>query len=165
MVDRVQVESIGTCVAAAVALPTYPGSVWDTGSYTPSDLALEGTDAGRIWASWDQEGEVDCHHLTLTLELPPCEWSALQLSSPWFEGVPINDNVYLVVDGAPVWTGGTDYGLTNGGGPSETGGWLAGEIIQISAELLGEGLQTLDFVVEEREEWGGMGFIEPSLVP
>jgi hypothetical protein len=165
MADRVQTDEIGTCVAEAAALPTFPGEVWDTGMYTPADLAAEGIEDGRTWASWDQQGDVDCHHLSLRVRLPPCEWSALQLSSPWFEGVAINDNLYLVIDGTAVWTGGTDYDLVNGSGPSETGGWMVGEVIEISASVLGEGLQTLHFVVEEREEWGGMGFIEPTLIP
>ncbi|MDP6934592.1 MAG: hypothetical protein QGG40_16840, partial [Myxococcota bacterium] len=120
---------------------------------------------GRRWASWDQEGEVDCHHLALTIELPPCDWSALRLSSPWMDGVAINDNLYVLVDGETIWTGGTSYGLTNGDGPIETGGWMASQITLLPAELLGEGLVTIDLVVEEREEWGGMGYIEPSLVP
>ncbi len=41
----------------------------------------------------------------------------------------------------------------------------AREVIETPVDLRVEGLQFLDFVVEEREEWGGMGFIEPTPIP
>ncbi|MDP6934576.1 MAG: hypothetical protein QGG40_16755, partial [Myxococcota bacterium] len=41
MEDRVQTDTIGTCPSETAALPTFPGSVWDDGMYTPSDYSDE----------------------------------------------------------------------------------------------------------------------------
>ena len=165
MADRIQTDTLGACMGAASVLETFPDMVWDSGTYTPDDRRDEGLSAARSWASWDQLAAVDCHLFSLTIELPACGWSGVELTSPWFGGVPINDNLYVLVDGVLVWEGGTSYGIVNGDGPAETDGWLESPIEALPATLLGSGVVTIDLVVEEHEQWGGMGFIEPVLVP
>ena len=165
MSDRVQTETIGTCISDALAIPTSSDQVWDSGTNTPEELLEEGVTSGRSWASWDQLSEVDCHHFTLTVDLPSCDWSELELTSPWLDGIAINDNLYIIVQGETFWAGGTSYDLVNGSGPAETGGWMAEQFPALPADLLGDGEVTIDLILEEREEWGGLGFLEPVLIP
>ncbi len=164
MADRVAGASIGSCIGDAIALPTSPAWVWDSGDYTPPGSATEGTAAGRIWASWDQVNSIDCHFFRLTVDVPACGFTAIRLSSPWFLGVPINDNVYIVVDGATIWSGGTTLG-GGGGGPAEVDYWMAGTIADLDASLFTVGSNEIDIVTEEYASWGGLGYLEPTLVP
>ena len=157
-------SSVGACVADAILLSTTPGSVWDSGTWTPASSATEGTAAGRTWASWDQVGAVDCHLFRLTVTLPACGFDAVRLSSPWFEGVPINDNLYVVVGGTTAWYGGTSYGGASGTGPAEVDYWMAGTIADLDRSLFVEGENEILVVTEEYASWGGLGYLEASLV-
>ncbi|MFZ5478025.1 MAG: hypothetical protein ACOZNI_14720 [Myxococcota bacterium] len=163
MADRVAASSVGTCIAAAIALPTDPSWVWDSGDYTPTSSAEDGWASGRTWASWDQVNAVDCHLIELTVEVPDCgEYGALRIASPWYSGMPINDNLYVVVDGSVVYTSGTSYGAGHGG-PAETDTWMA-EGVEIPLVSLSPGTNTVQLVVEEIASWGGLGYLEPTLV-
>lgn len=163
MDDRVGTEEVGTCIAAALALPTSTSWVWDNGDYSPPDATAEALAAGRSWASWDQVYSIDCHLFELEVEVPECgDYGALQVASPWFDGIPINDNIYVVVDGAVVLQAGTDYGAGRGG-PVEVDYWLA-EHVEIPLISLSPGTNIVDFVVEERVVSGGLGYLEPQLV-
>lgn len=159
---RVGAESLGTCTAAALALPTEAAEVWDDGVYTPAEYAADGLAAGRHWASWDQVNPVDCHLFQLTVEVPACPAaSSLRLVSPWFDGAPINDDVYVYVDGVAVLSAGTSLGAAQNG-PMETASWMA-EPLDIPLTLLSPGTHVLDLVVQEYAGWGGLGYLEPTL--
>lgn len=163
MADRVAATTTGACVPEALALPTDPSWVWDSGDYTPAASAADGLAAGRVWASWDQVNTVDCHLLELTVEVPTCgDYGALQIASPWYDGIPINDNVYVVVDGVIVLQSGTTLGAGHGG-PAETDTWMA-EGAEIPIVSLSPGTNVVQFVVEEYASWGGLGYLEPTLV-
>ncbi|MFZ5477592.1 MAG: hypothetical protein ACOZNI_12520 [Myxococcota bacterium] len=161
MSSRVGATAVGACVADALALPTSTSNVWDTGDHTP-DSAETGRDAGRTWASWDQRHTVDCHLVELTVEIPSCgDYGALRIASPWFDGMPINDNIYVMFDGAVILTSGTSYDAGREG-PAETDLWLA-EAVEIPLMDLEPGTNTVQIVVEEYDTWGGLGYLEPSL--
>lgn len=163
MEDRVAATTTGTCIADALALPTDPAWVWDSGDYTPAVSAADGLAAGRTWASWDQVNTVDCHLIELEVTVPECgDFGALQIASPWYSGIPINDNVYVVVDGVVVLQSGTTLGAGHGG-PAETDTWMA-EGAEIPVVALSPGVNVVQFVVEEYASWGGLGYLEPRLV-
>ena len=78
--------------------------------------------------------------------------------------VPINDNLYVYVNGVILkFTGGTNYGAPNGGqgGTSsvanETDGWYIPNGIAING--FQAGTNVVDIVVEERAAWGGLGYL------
>jgi hypothetical protein len=162
MDERVSASSVGTCMADALALPTYPDDVWDNGTYTPASNSADGLAAGRMWASWDQVYTVDCHLFQLTVEVPDCaEYSTLRLDNPWYDGIPINDDVYVYVDGVQLLAAGTQLGAGHAG-PAETDTWMA-EAVEIPLVSLSPGTNVIDVVVEEIASWGGLGYLEPSL--
>ena len=164
MDDRVIAAGVGACTGETIGLPTYADNVWDSGTYTPASSAVDGSAAGRTWASWNQVGTVDCHLFRLTVTLPSCGYSAVRLSSPWFAGVPINDNLYVIVGGSTIWYGGTSYAGAPGTGPAEVDYWMAGSIADLDAALFVQGENDILIVTEEYASWGGMGFLEVQLV-
>ncbi len=159
---RVVGDTVGACVGDALMLPTDAAVVWDDGTYTPPSSAADGLADGRSWASWDQVG-VDCHLFRLTLEIPECPFGAVALRSPWYRGVPINDNFYVVIDNAIVAVDGTSYGVGYGG-PLEVDTYLA-DPSEIDASWFEPGTNEILIVTEEYASWGGLGFVEPRLVP
>lgn len=165
MADRVMAGSMGECLGAALALPTDGGWVWDSGDYTPAGWEVDGLAAGRTWASWDQAGSVDCHLFRLTVTLPECPYSAVRIASPWFTGVPINDNLYIFVDGVEAWRSGTSYDGVSGAGPREVDTWMGGTIPDLPAEFFVPGEQEILLVTEEYASWGGLGYLEATLLP
>lgn len=163
MDDRVSAAGIGACLADAAALPTSTSLVWDDGVYTPSASAADGITAGRSWASWDQVG-TDCHLFRLRVQIPTCPFTELRVSSPWYEGVPINDNLYVLVGGVELVRDGTSYGVGYGG-PAEVDTYLM-EPVRVPSGWLTPGTENeILFVTEEYAAWGGMGMLEAELVP
>jgi len=165
MADRIVTPTVGTCIGAALALPTYTDWVWDDGDYTPAASAADGHASGRHWASWalGVGDPVDCHLFELEVDVPTCgDYTTLRLSSPWYDGVPINDNIYVYKDGVQITVNGTSYDSVHTGGPPETDSWIAPHVELPTIEL-SPGLNRIQIVAEEYAGWGGFGYLEPSL--
>jgi hypothetical protein len=160
--DRIVTGAVGDCIADALLLPTDPADVWDDGVYTPPAWAADGLAHGRSWASWDQWG-VDCHLFRMTIDVPSCPFSSIRLSSPWYAGIPANDNLYVYINNTAVWYGGTSYGVPRGG-PLEVDTYL-NPILDFPARFFEPGANELLIVAEEYAAWGGLGYVEPILVP
>lgn len=160
--SRVVAAAVGVCIPAAIGLPVTAPTVWDDGDDTPPGWFEDGLAAGRSWASWDQVG-VDCHHFQLVIDVPACPYDEIVVDSPWFEGVPINDNLYVMVDGVERYRAGTSYAFGYGG-PMEVDTYLT-EPIRLRPDWLTPGVNTIDIVVEEYAAWGGLGFLEAVLIP
>jgi len=85
--------------------------------------------------------------------------------------IPINDNVYVYLNGTFVGQKGTSYGAANAGmagsAPfaNETDGWYQdGSFGSTAADALEPGPNVLDIVSEELCGWGGIGRVEIKLV-
>lgn len=163
MDDRVLATGTGTCMADALRLATAPTGVWDDGVYTPPTSAADGTAAGRSWASWDQVG-TDCHLFRLRVQIPSCPFTAVHLQSPWYVGIPINDNLYVYAGGVEIARDGTGYGVGYGG-PAEVDTYLM-DPVDVPASVLTPGAENeILLVTEEYAAWGGLGYMDVSLVP
>jgi hypothetical protein len=140
---------VGCGLSAGLALPTSPGNVWDGGTY----------------ASWGQTHAVDVWHFKATFTLPddldPATATGV-LHDPYYASdiIPINDNLYVFVNGVHQFTGGTNYGASRSGGIPETDGWYVGAAM-LSGFKAGENV--IDVVTEERASWGGLGYLELRL--
>ena len=172
-------ESLGGAVDAGLSLALDPSQVvFDNGVYTP-DVNKNATPEGNEWASWPQWhgscGQTfEVRHLRATFNLPAgvSDVSDLILFSPFYtvhgDIIPINDNVYVFLNGTFIGQKGTSYGAQNGGldgtAPfaNETDGWFQGGSFGAAAVgALQPGLNTLDLVAEEwcggEEGAGGNG--------
>ncbi len=177
----------GGAVSQGLLLALDPSQVvFDNGTYTPQ-ANKDVTPAGNEWASWRQwHGSCfdtyEVRHLRATFNLPTevNDVSDLILFSPFYTAhgdiIPINDNVYVYLNGTFIGRKGTSYGATNlgvqGTAPfaNETDGWFQnGSFGGASVSALQPGLNTVDFVAEEycgREGSGGngMGRLDLKLV-
>ena len=177
-------DMLGGAVNAGLALALDPHeTVFDNGRYT-SDATKAATPAGNEWASWPQWhgfcGETfEVRHLRATFSLPTriSDVRDLILFSPFYtehgDIIPINDNVYVFLNGAFIGQKGTSYGATSGGSgatapfANETDGWFQeGRFGAAAAEALQPGRNTLDLVAEE---WcapvdNGIGRLDLKLV-
>jgi pimeloyl-ACP methyl ester carboxylesterase len=163
--DTVSGGSIGTGVSAGLSLATFPDVVWDSGSIEPR--SRQNVPPGNLWASWTQIFSVDVRHFRAAFTFPegidPSDNGILY--NPYYEQdiVPINDNLYVYVNGVQKFVGGTNYGATNGGfgGSStvanETDGWYIPSGIQVDG--FQPGLNVIDVITEERNSWGGLGYL------
>jgi uncharacterized membrane protein len=158
--DTIHAASIGNSadLTRALALPTYSNLVWDNGSIAPGNSSS--VPPGHRWASWWQKYSIDMRHFQGTFTLPVGRSITTTdgiLASPYYSPtmVPINDNVYIYLNGALQFRGGTNYGASRGAVP-ETDGWY----IRTGARLSGihEGVNVIDMVTEERASWGALGF-------
>jgi hypothetical protein len=161
--------------------------VWDSGANF--DPIVEGWDVpdGREWASWQYaynnggayQNFSDLRRFQAGFDVPEgYVVTGGRLVTPDFsKGIPINDNVYVFVNGADnllFWggtrvaqiPGGTFQGLagrqairdatTKGTEPIETGAWyIPGTIPDLTGFV--PGANAIDVFAEENERWGGMG--------
>ncbi len=156
-------------------------TVWDNGSYYDSGV----TDS-REYASWkyaftepdggSYNGSSDLRRFQATFTIPEgYTVTGGSLYAPHFtDGIPINDNVYIFVNGEDnllfwggtrVFTGeipGSFLGVTGllaipgTTEPKETDGWyIPGTIPEVTEFIPGENV--IDIFTEENERWGGMG--------
>lgn len=158
---------IGAAVEQALRLPTSPSAVWDNGAATP-EINRRSVPTGYQWASWQQRHSVDLRRFKGVFILPdgvdPSTTEGV-LFDPFYAAdiVPVNDNVYVYVNGQRQLAAGTNYGARNGGyaGRSavanETDGWYIPGGIVLSG--LRAGVNTIDLIVEERNVWGGLGYL------
>jgi hypothetical protein len=177
-------DVLGGAVDAGLALALDPNeTVFDNGIYT-SDANKEATPVGNEWASWPQWhgfcGQTfEVRHLRATFHLPTGigDVHDLILFSPFYTAhgdiIPINDNVYVFLNGTFIGQKGTSYGASNGGfggkAPfaNETDGWFQdGRFGAAAAAALQPGLNTLDLVAEEwcGEVDNGIGRLDLRLV-
>ncbi|MFQ5905032.1 MAG: FlgD immunoglobulin-like domain containing protein, partial [bacterium] len=169
----------GGKVAEGLALSLDPNQViFDNGDYTPSSNK-NAVPVGNEWASWPHwhPSTYEVRHLRATFDLPELPDNVLDiiLFSPYYTEfghiLPINDNLYLYLNGLSVGMKGTDYGAKNGGmggtAPfaNETDGWYQdGSFGPDGAIALKVGDNVLDFVAEERSGWGGIGRLDLKLL-
>jgi hypothetical protein len=168
--------------AQAFAIPLNPiQTVWDNGFYHPLTLL------GREWASWkyaytdpdggSYDGYSDLRRFQATFTIPDgYTVTGGSLYVPHFtSGIPINDNVYIFVNGEDnllFWGGTRVYtgeispniflGVTGRAAargatePKETDRWyIPGTIPDVTGFVSGS--NSIDIFTEENERWGGMG--------
>lgn len=174
----------GGAVDAGLELALDPNeTVFDNGGHT-SDTNRAATPEGNEWVSWPQwhgscGGTFEVRLLRATFTLPAGigDVSDLILFSPFYTAhgdiIPVNDNVYVFLNGTFIGQKGTFYGASNGGvggtAPfaNETDGWFQeGHFGEAAAEALHPGLNTLDLVVEEScgPVHNGIGRLDLKLV-
>jgi hypothetical protein len=171
----------GGAVSEGLELAIDPSqTVWDNGVATDW-VNKSKVPAGTKWASW--RGHLPCslrydvRHFRATFKLntDPSRIKNFILYSPYYTQygnlVPINDNIYLYINGNFAGKIGTSYGGWNlgfvGTAPyaNETDGWLAnGDFGSGPAGFLRKGTNQMDIVAEEYCYWGGMGYLELKLV-
>ncbi len=164
----------------AFAIPLDPEQkVWDNGLYY-NNSAL----TGRDWASWkyaynnggSYDGYSDLRRFQATFTIPDgYTVTGGSLYVPHYtSGIPINDNVYIFVNGEDnllfwggtrVYTGqipNTFLGVTGRAAargttePKETDLWyIPGTIPEVTGFIPDENV--IDIFTEENERWGGMG--------
>lgn len=162
--DAVLCDAVGGCLEAGLGLLTYPDNVWDNGAYYPNSPSVPGIQ----WASWRQINTGDIRRFKATFTFPdnldPNSTQGI-IFDPYYDVdiIPINDNIYIFVNGTQVYTGGTSYNAINGetgGYPSrttETDDWyVSAPIISIGFR---SGINTIDVLTEERFLWGGLGYL------
>jgi hypothetical protein len=173
--------------AEGFAIPLDPQqTVWDNGAESNSTPNPGHTNTpppipGREYASWyyacndgmSYAGVSDLRRFQATFTLPTgyTVTSGFMHTPSFADGIPINDNIYIFVNGQLLFWGGTrantigtfqgesgTQGIWNGSGnePLETDGWyLPGEIPEVTDFV--SGTNTIDIFTEENERWGGMG--------
>ena len=156
-----------TSINSALTLPTYSDNVWDNGTYTPV-TNKNAVPYGYNWASWQQKYSSDLRHFKATFTFP-ANLDPLTVQGFLFDSfyttdiVPINDNLYVYLNGTQVFSGGTSAGAVNGGtnGTSalanETDGWYIPNAISLSGFQSGQ--NTIDIVTQEINNWGGLGYL------
>jgi len=112
---------------------------------------------------------VDVRHFKATFTFPtgldPATAQGF-LYDPYYADdlIPINDNLYVHLNGALQFTGGSNYpGSVWGSIPYETDGWYIPGAIPLSG--FQSGTNVIDIVTEERMFWGGMGYLELRFGP
>lgn len=171
--DTIRRNMLGEGVKAALALPTYADNVWDSGSYTPA-VNRAAVPPGVQWASWPNRYAVESRHLRATFTFPRNLNPALAegvLFDPYYSDdvLPINDNVYIFLNGQRLFVGGTAYGAVNAGylgtAPvaNETDGWYIPGGIRLAG--FRRGVNVLDLVVEDYWGWGGIGYVALRVGP
>jgi len=163
--DTLEASGIGQRIQDGLALPASATDVWDNGTYTPTGNK-ERVPQGVEWASWPQKFTVDVRHFqaifTLPIDFNPPSTSGV-LRSPDYSNdiVPINDNLYVFVNGVEQFRGGTSYGAPNAWPffANETDGWYIPDGIRL-VNGFQAGLNVIDIVTEERAAWGGLGRLQ-----
>ncbi|MEK7277312.1 MAG: IS21 family transposase, partial [Chloroflexota bacterium] len=137
--------AIGAGVSAGLQLPTYPENVWDQGT----------------WAYWPQRTAVDIRHFKATFTFPvgldPAT-TQLKLYYPYYpsDAIPINDNLYVYVNGVHQFTGGTSYNAGRCCG-FPTDGWYIPDGVTLTG--FQADTNTIDIITEEYANWGGLGYL------
>lgn len=159
--------------------------VWDNGTYhIPPGVPSE-----TSWASWNYHGVVgeegpsydgssDLRRFQATFTMPSeCTVTGGTLSTAGFDGIPINDNVYVFVNEELIFWGGTRVytgeitsfqGMTGvpaargTDSPAETDNWYIPGTLPALTNLT-IGMNAIDVFTEENERWGGMGELMLSL--
>ena len=152
--DTINALSVGNplSLSLGLSLPTYPDNVWDQVTR----------------AYWIQRNPVDIRHFKATFTIPSAISPSVSavLFDPYYSTdiVPINDNIYVYVNGVLKFTGGTNYPvrLATGNVP-ETDGWY------IPGGIMLDGFQTgqnvIDILTEERQNWGALGYLDLRFIP
>jgi len=175
-------DTIGSKVSEGLALPLDPNqTVFDNGEHTPS-ANKSAVAAGVQWASWPQWHSsclagTEVRHLRATFNLPAGTGTVYDviLFSPYYTAygniIPLNDNIYVYLNGTPIGNKGCSYGSINLGGggtapyANETDGWYQdGSFGTAAASPLVPGLNTIDIVVEEICSFGALGRLNLKLL-
>jgi hypothetical protein len=175
-------NTAGGMVSAGLALPLGPNQiVFDNGSATPQ-LNKASVPPGTRWASYPQYNSncyasCEVRHIQAKFTLPAGvgNISDLILFSPYYAGqgniIPLNDNLYVFLNGHLIGQKGRSYGSVNGGtgGTSaianETDGWYQdGSFGTAAASALQVGPNTIDLVLEEECAFGGLGLLKLKLI-
>jgi PEP-CTERM motif len=157
-------DTLGGAVSAALALPLDPNQViFDDGFYHVGDNPPPSGHDSASWA-WYLGPQYQCRHLQATFTLPAGLHNVVGFSlfSPYYTQygnvIPINDNAYFFLNGSSLGHRGVDYGALNNLPITETDGWNAnGDFGSAPAAFLQAGLNTLDFIAEERSGGGATG--------
>jgi len=161
--------------------------VWDNGTYhtppgTPSDNFASWNYKGFVGTegpSYDSTYGSDLRRFNAEFEMPgECTVTGGTLSAVSFDGIPINDNVYVFVNedlifwgGTRVYTGqmsSTFQGMTGASAlrgtvsPAETDRWYIPGTLPALTNLT-SGTNDIDVFTEENERWGGLGELVLSL--
>jgi hypothetical protein len=175
-------SSPGSAVTDGLALPLDPDqTVFDNGEHTPA-ANISATPIGNEWASWPQYHgscrstfEVRRLRAAFTVVEDVDSVVDLVLFSPYYteqgDIIPINDNVYVFLNGTLIGQNGGRYGAsnagTNGTAPfaNETDGWYQdGSFGPAAVDALQPGTNVLDLIGEEQCKWGGIGRLELKLM-
>lgn len=175
--------TLGSAVEAGLALLIEPDEVaFDNGIYT-AEANIIANPIENEWASWPQwhggcRGTYEVRHLQASFTLPTGLDIVrdLILFSPYYTDhgdiIPINDNIYIFLNGTFIGEKGTSYGASRAPRAdgafdfaNETDGWYTdGSFGSDAAELLQSGLNVLDIVAEEWCGWGGIGRLDLKLL-
>lgn len=158
--------------------------VWDNGAYH----IPPGTPSGSF-ASWNYEGVVgtqgpsydpaygsDLRRFHADFTMPDgCTVTGGTLSTVGFDGIPINDNVYVFVNEDLIFWGGTRanvlpafegmsgiQALRGTTDPPETDRWYIPGTLPPLTNVI-SGTNGIDVFTEENERWGGLGELVLSL--
>ncbi len=168
--DTISSSGIGvtTSLSAALQLATYPQNVWDNGTWTPAGNK-NAVPPGYQWASWSQKYGVDVRHFKATFTFPseidPTTAVGV-IYDPYYvpDSIPINDNLYIYVNGVRTWHGGTSYGASRAWDFAyETDGWYIPNGASVNGFITGTNV--IDVLTEEYATWGGLGYLELRFGP
>jgi hypothetical protein len=174
--------AVGSKVGDGLALPLDTNqTIFDNGDHTPA-ANKAAIASGVQWASWPQWHSsclagTEVRHLRATFNLPAGAGTVFDviLFSPYYAAhgniIPLNDNIYVYLNGTPIGNKGCSYGSVNVGGggtapfANETDGWYQdGSFGTAAASALVPGLNTIDIVVEEICSFGGIGRLNLKLL-
>lgn len=166
--------------ANAFAIPLTDPIVWDSGTYH----AYTGPGTPPEFASWlygvtvpiggSYAGASDLRRFRASFEIPDeCTITGVSMYTGDTPGIPINDNLYIFVNGGDLayWggtrvdaIGATFMGVTGQQAirtlpvsqAYETDGWhIPGDFPELTGFV--SGANVIDIFTEENERWGGMG--------
>lgn len=171
--------TMGSKLAEGLALSLDPNEViFDNGVYTP-EQHKKSVPPGVEWASWPHwhSGRWEVRHMLATFSLPALPDTVLDLFlfSPYYTSfgniLPLNDNIYLYLNGIYIGVKGTYLGAKNGGHggtapfANETDGWYEDTGFgSIPSSALKIGQNVMDVVMEEHSGWGGIGRVNLKLL-
>jgi hypothetical protein len=162
--------SVGGAVSAGFNLPIDPYQVvWNDGQYSSHP-----PQAGIDYATWKQwysscGAPYETRHFTASVELPGevnlDHVDDVILYSPYRSGdiLPINDNIYVRLNGNDIGHKGVVYGASYTTPRSlipGSDGWYVPGSFPMGAMYLQSGTNQFDFVTEETCSWGGMERLE-----
>jgi hypothetical protein len=172
-------STIGSKLAEGLALSLDPKEVvFDNGIYTP-EQHKKSVPHGVEWVSWPHwhPWTWEVRHLRGTFSVPVLPDTVLDLFlfSPYYTEfgniLPLNDNVYLYLNGVYVGVKGSYLGAKNGGHggtapfANETDGWYEDTGFgPIPTSAFRTGQNALDLVTEEHSGWGGIGRLDLKLL-
>jgi hypothetical protein len=171
--------TMGSKVPEGLALTLDPNQiVFDNGIYTPPEHK-KAVPPGVEWASWPHwhSGRWEVRHMVAAFSLPALPDNVLDLFlfSPYYTSfgniLPLNDNIYVYLNGIYVGVKGTYLAAKNGGHggtapfANETDGWYEDTGFgPIPTSAFKTGQNVLDVVMEEHSGWGGIGRVNLKLL-